>query len=237
VRPFPPPAPAGCGSPVSTVLRAHYDCLPSVRRSFGSLRPAVTCHSTAASLPIRRAVQRRGWVTLVRRFHPISPALVSVETAGSPRFLGNPLVLPPCSRTPPGRTRQAVCGACARPGLVQRSGLPGGCRSRGSIARHRHSLSTLPRSDCSRRARLASGGWPASAGWDSLTHRVALKGPPQVVHSSGLLLSQALPGAMDRRLQRTASTELTCARRQTPFWTTPRQRVLYTLAANQLGSA
>jgi len=38
-------------------------------------------------------VQRRGWVTLVSRFHPVCPAVVSVETAGSPRFLGNP----PCA--------------------------------------------------------------------------------------------------------------------------------------------
>lgn len=67
-------------------------------------RAASPWHSTASFTPGRRAVQRRGWVSLVRRFHPICPAIRRFSRRDGrldPRFLGSPLVLPPCSQTPP----------------------------------------------------------------------------------------------------------------------------------------
>jgi hypothetical protein len=77
--------------------------------------------------------------------HPVPPAgMLSVETAGSPTFLGNPH----CALAllfDPGRTgASGPCDASARPPLCPRRRLPR-CSFRGSITRLRHWLSTLRR--------------------------------------------------------------------------------------------
>src|SRR5436190_15562611 len=64
--------------------------------------------------------------------------------AGSPAFLGNPVVLLPCSTTPAGRSRVRSYDAAARPPCCPRRRLPH-LVFRGSITRPWHSLSTLRR--------------------------------------------------------------------------------------------
>ena len=85
----------------------------------------------------------------------------SAETTGSPTFLGNPDVPLPCSSTPAGPTRQAVCGTSTRPPQPPRRRLT----ARISFGAQSHGFSTR----CLRfavpvtrpHARLASGRRPA----------------------------------------------------------------------------
>jgi hypothetical protein len=81
--------------------------------------------------------------------HPVSPAGIwSVETAGSPTFLGNPdcaLALP---FDPGGTDASGLGNASARPPVCPRRRLPHSYY-RGSITRLRHWLSTLRRPDYS----------------------------------------------------------------------------------------
>jgi hypothetical protein len=115
---------------------------------------------------------------------------MSVETAGSLRFPSDPRVPAPCSWTPVGPNdakpwrRLGTATACVNNGGSRER------RFRGSIARHRDSLSTL-----------RSGGLPPprksrfrllarlSAGRDSFTRRVAMKGFRVRVSSSFLELT------------------------------------------------
>ena len=78
--------------------------------------------------------------------HPVTPAgSASMETTGSPTFLGNPLVPLPCSPTPAGPTCQAHLrhvdtAPAATTSKARRRSL-----FRGSITQLQHSLSTLRR--------------------------------------------------------------------------------------------
>jgi hypothetical protein len=98
---------------------------------------------------------------------PGAPPGLSMETVGPPRFLGNPRVRLPCSRTPAGPWRLALapprcCPRCAN----------GEDPSDQNLSRLYHTAFALavyasqpgsPRDH----ARLASGWWLAFAGWDS----------------------------------------------------------------------
>src|SRR5262249_40844196 len=69
---------------------------------------------------------------------------MSVETDGSPQFLGTPRVPWPCSSTPVGSTTPGRCGVSTRSPRLTRARTP--TRSfRGSIARPGHWLSPLRR--------------------------------------------------------------------------------------------
>jgi hypothetical protein len=89
---------------------------------------------------------------------------MSVEMAGSPRFLGNPCVPMPCSRTPVGPRTPGHCGASTWPPLESTTKAPAIIRFRGSITRPWDWLSTLrsggyptPRKT---RFRLLGQAWP-----------------------------------------------------------------------------
>jgi hypothetical protein len=79
-------------------------CRPSRRASLPSLGD--TTRSARVS-PVCAAERRRARSSGVG--HPVPPAgIPSVETTGSPTFLGTPIVLLPCSSTPAGPTHQAI---------------------------------------------------------------------------------------------------------------------------------
>ena len=91
------------GSPASTVLRgAPTPCRPSRRTSLPSL--GGTALALAGSLPWRPSAAAAG----LELGHPVTPPGSRAETAGPPRFLGNPAVHMPCSSTPAGPPRQAI---------------------------------------------------------------------------------------------------------------------------------
>jgi len=107
--------------------------------------------------------------------HPESPSgLSSVETAGSPKFLGNPIPVCPCSPTPAGRCVPDRSGTLAWPSL--REGRRR--RRRKSFEAQSHGF----RARCLRitmlvalhRARLASRRWSGSPG-RAFTRKVPLK--------------------------------------------------------------
>jgi len=115
-------------------------CRPSRRASFPSLG------DTTRALVFRpmhgRAPPRAGSPGVG---HPVPPAgMLSVETAGSPTFLGNPHCALALLSDPGGTDASGHDDAPARPPLCPRRRLP---RSyfRGSITRLRHWLSTLRR--------------------------------------------------------------------------------------------
>src|SRR3954451_12843738 len=95
---------------------------------------------------------------------PVPEPELSVETAGSLRFLGNPCVPMPCSWTPVGSRTPGPCGASTWPPLVSTTEAPAMQRFRGSITRPWDWLSTLrssghptPRKT---RFRLLGQAWP-----------------------------------------------------------------------------
>ena len=140
---------------------------PSRRTSLPSL--GGTTASTGFSLPERAGASRSGQGTF-RVAIPLSTACsLSVETVGSPRFLGNPIVDMPCSSTParrlaPGPTARPCCLPCTQktsaPATIILSWLNHTACPLAVYA----SLGWLPH----RNARLASGCWPSLAGWDWL---------------------------------------------------------------------
>lgn len=83
---FPRPGPAGCRSPVSTVLSRHYDFLPPVSRRFVAF--ARRYHVIALVLSLPRGKCHHASLELVTRY--LRPGSSSVETTGPPKFLGNP---------------------------------------------------------------------------------------------------------------------------------------------------
>ena len=129
------------GSPASSVLRdAPTPCRPSRRTSFPSLGDTIV--SSHRSSPPASDVGPRINLELVSR---VSRAGISMETAGSPKFLGNPRVHSPCSPTPagPGTAEWDQVSAClTRPPRCPRRRLPR-WKFRGSITRPLPSLSTL----------------------------------------------------------------------------------------------
>jgi hypothetical protein len=81
---------------------------------------------------------------------------------GSPRLPGNPLVLLPCSRTPPGGRAHARTDAPGRPRRIESEDSPEAGVFRGSITRLRHPPPTLPAS-----VTLYGQGWLPAA-WHAL---------------------------------------------------------------------
>ncbi len=82
---FPPSGSAGCRSPSSSVLSRHYDSLPSFPRHFVAF--VRRYHVIALVLSLSRGKCHRMSLELVTRY---SGRDLSVETTGSPKFLGNP---------------------------------------------------------------------------------------------------------------------------------------------------
>jgi hypothetical protein len=156
-----PRVPDGTGSPASAVLSGRYDFLPPFPPRFVAFtwryHPKRSCFARHAAERCRRRCSGVG--------HPVPPAgKESVETTGSPTFLGNPhcaLAL----LSDPGRTHASgPCDALARPPLCPRRRLPQFVLSRlnhtASALAVYASQAGLPR----RHARLASGCWPSSSG-------------------------------------------------------------------------
>ena len=82
-----PRVPDGASSPASTVLSGRYDFLPPVSPRFVAF--AWRYHPSARVSPARgRAPPWAGLPELVTRY--LQPGCSSVETTGSPTFLGNP---------------------------------------------------------------------------------------------------------------------------------------------------
>jgi hypothetical protein len=71
------------------------------------------------------------------------PHAASGGVAGRPKFLGNPPVPMPCSPTPAGPEPPGLTVVGRGPPTYQTEGCPRVWQSRGSIARPKHSLSTL----------------------------------------------------------------------------------------------
>ena len=143
------------------------------------------------SLPAVPGTQPRAWGCYsgphCRKFR--------MESTGPPRFPENPPVPMPCSSTPAGPRAPGHTASRHGPRSDNGEGYPQQWFFRGSIARPRHSLSTLrglvsPHRD----ARLASGCWPNSAGRDSLPAGFPRKVSEVIVTSLPPLLS--FPGAM-----------------------------------------
>jgi hypothetical protein len=115
-------------------------CRPFRRASFPSLGD--TTQALVFRPPCDRALPRAGLLELVTRY--LQPGTRSVETTGSPTFLGNPncaLAL----LSDPGRTNASGhINASARPPICPPRRLPHSY-FRGSITRLRHWLSTLRR--------------------------------------------------------------------------------------------
>ena len=120
----------------------------------------------------------------------LPPVPLTVETSGSPRFLGShtyrsaPLLDPGRASLPGLLSAVPFC-----PRFNNHEGpfdLP---RFRGSLTRLSGSLSTLPRLRYLRRARLASGWWPTSFRVGLVTHMAPLKGFRSVMSSHGITSS------------------------------------------------
>ena len=156
---FPPPGPPGC--------------VPRVHQYYGALRfPTarpdtlrflrVTVTTPCACFRLSDQARRRLAARSFRSGNSVKPDSIDVETAGRPKFLGNPDVPAPCSQTP------------ARPTLpghtVGRHGpthsVPRGLSTRGNFGAQSHGMGTR----CLRfavritppHARLASGCGPRS---------------------------------------------------------------------------
>ena len=135
--------------PGFTSTAGHSDCLPPIPPRFvafawryRSLRSCFAPVGGRAQPP-----QARGF------FYPAVPrAGHRAETAGPPRFLGNPTVHMPCSSTPVGPPRQAFSALrCCLPPLLRRR-LP----RQTPFGAPSHGLRT-------RCLRFASSGYPAAA--------------------------------------------------------------------------
>ena len=114
----------------------------------------------------------------------------TVETSGSPRFLGShncrsASLLDPGRASLPGLLTAVPC--CPR--FDNHEGPFDHPRFRGSLTRLSDSLSTLPRLRYLRRARLASGWWPTSFRVGLLSHMAPLKGFRSFLSSQGITSS------------------------------------------------
>src|SRR4051794_13276747 len=159
------------GSPASSVLwGAQNPCRPSRRASLPShgdttlapdLLPAAEAHG--------RGLRGVGG--------PVPEPELSVETAGSLRFLGNPCVPLPCSWTPVGPRAPGPCGASTWPPLVSTPKAPAMIKVSGLD----HTALGLAVSASSWRSPDTTqdslpAAWPSLAGRDFITRRVATKG-------------------------------------------------------------
>jgi hypothetical protein len=130
------------------------------------------CACLRASDQVRR---RLGAGELWVWHFPREPVDKEMETAGRPKFLGNPDVLMPCSLTPAGPTRQAIQRSRRGPRSHHDEGshdsVISGLNGTASALAVYASPAGLPAED----ARLASGCWPLyQAGLP--TRRVPTKG-------------------------------------------------------------
>ena len=102
---------------------------------------------------------------------------LSVEMAGSPRFLGNPCVPMPCSWTPVGPRTPGHCGASTWPPLVSTTKAPAMNKVSG-LDRTALGLAVYASSwrlpDTTQNSLPAA--WPSLAGREFVTRRVAMKG-------------------------------------------------------------
>ena len=124
---FPPPGSTGRRSPSSSVLSRHYDFLSPVSRHFVSF--VRRYHGCTRAFALARSSAARASLELVPG---ISVRDVSVETTGSPKFLGNPnypfahalrLRRDGHSRPPDARSRRLFFRATAWPLLRERQRL------------------------------------------------------------------------------------------------------------------
>ena len=167
-HPFPPRGPS-VWFPRFIGTMGRSDSLPSVSPHFVAF--AWRYHPCVLFVPAA-GTERRMSRELVSR----DPAGQSVEMAGSLRFPSDPHVPTPCSRTPVGPMharplrRLGAAPACVNNGGSREEGFE--AQSHG-IGTHclRFAVEVTPP-----HARLVSGCWPSSAGRDSLTRRVAMKG-------------------------------------------------------------
>ena len=169
-------------------MRCCDHCRPS--RSLGLPRFRYrTCTHWLCSLRARGAAPGGLDIPFLGGSHLLS----STEAAVPPRFLGNPLVRVPCSRTPPGPPRfSRLLSVGMLPSATVRRRTPELPVSRlHRMARVLPVYASRPGSPLSR-ARLGSGGRQLCR-VGLVTHRVPMKGFGYVSH--GVLLSQAYPGA------------------------------------------
>ena len=97
------------------------------------------------------------------------------KQSGSPRFLGS-LHFRSATLLDPGRAfLPGLFSSSVRPPIRRRRRPLRLTRFRGSLTWLPGSLSTLPRLRYLRRARLASGWWPAFTGWAFFTHKAPLE--------------------------------------------------------------
>jgi hypothetical protein len=156
---FPPPDPAGFGSPASSVLSRRSDArypsrpLPFVRRPV----PRTAVRREAAGSCCCRLLVGTAPVPQSSAF-----GSHSWRSAGSPRFLGNPFANMPCSSTPTDRIRQAFTAYPILPSAQLTASAPLSVTFRGSITQPVRSLSTLHGLDHSNSAQdsLPTGGQP-----------------------------------------------------------------------------
>ena len=190
---FPPPDPAGFGSPASSVLSRRSDS----RRPF---RLLAFVRSAVPRTAVRRQAAGSCCYRLLFGTAPVPQSSPfgshSWRHAGSPRFLGNPFAHMPCSSTPADRMRQAVRDT---PDIAFRS-----VDGVGSAFSH---VSRLNDTACALavyasrfgllqyRARLAPRWWPTLTGQDSHLPGCIRRFPLCVFNSHRSPLLEAFPGA------------------------------------------
>jgi hypothetical protein len=97
------------------------DLLPSFPPRSVVLRLAVPPRASVFVTPQRPDAGREAWSFRVWQPHATRCGL---ETAGTPKFLGNPCVPMPCSSTPAGPMHQAIRRTSTAPALEPRRRLP-----------------------------------------------------------------------------------------------------------------
>jgi hypothetical protein len=180
-RPLPSPGSRWLLFPCFTGTMRRSDILPALPlRSVALAWRYRGC--TRISLP-RRRVQRRGPGV----GKPVPHRPWSAETAGTPRFLGNPPVPLPCSSTPARPTRQALAARQHGPRYVHNEGSHDNNKPFGAQS---HGLGTRCVRFVLSDATLASGCLPSSTGRDSHPQGSSERFQ-HVIHHMAFLLSQA----------------------------------------------
>ncbi len=160
--PFPPPGPAGLGSPASSVLwNAPTSCHPSrgARCLARRYRPRAPCFAPVADEHYPR--RARGLFSrLPNRLSKSGDSRISRVPVRSPRYM-------PCShQTPVGSERQANSAPSMLPSAGGTASAPTTNEFRGSITRPASSLSTLRSGGCPNATQdsLPGGGQPYPGG-------------------------------------------------------------------------
>jgi len=130
----------GASSPASTVLSGRYDFLPPIPPHFVAFARTVPREHASFAPTLAACVEAGPGVG-----HPVAPSgVASMETTGSPTFLGNPDCALALLSDPGGTDTPDLGDASARPPICPPRRLPHSY-FRGSITRLRHWLSTLRR--------------------------------------------------------------------------------------------